>query len=93
MVRHLFRTTNKVFRPNGASNSVSKELISQKKLQERDTAWSTRKFILGWNLDTRRNLLSLPPNREAKANEALSEIPPKLRSCYILKWRRLLGIL
>ena len=47
MVQNLFWTTDKVFRPKGAINSVGKEQISQKKLQQGDTYWYTRKVILG----------------------------------------------
>ena len=93
MVQHLFRTIYKVFHSNRSRNSVKKEPIFQKILRQRDYTWSTCKVILGWDLYTCRHLLCLPTTQEANSTMDLTTIPPKACSCFLHKWRRLLGIL
>ena len=48
MTRHLFRTTDELFRPNDKDDIAREEPISLKKLRKGDAAWSTKKVILGW---------------------------------------------
>ena len=50
-----------VFKPNQASGSNRKDNISTKKLKQGDTAWSTRKVILGQDVYTRQQHLHLLP--------------------------------
>ena len=59
MTRHLFRAINNLFRPNNKDNLAREELISFKKLRKGDAAWSTQKVVLGWAIDTVKQVLAL----------------------------------
>ena len=48
MLRHLFRSINTVFCTNKATDGLHKETVSTKKLHQGDTAWPTKKTVLGW---------------------------------------------
>ena len=75
MLWHLFSQIKKVSRPNESSKTDRKEPISLKKLGKGDGAWSTKKTVLGWNLDNDTQLLRLPPNRQAKVKADLDATP------------------
>ena len=60
--RTLFECLDSVFRPLAASDNLRrKEPNSTKKLAKGDGAWTTRKVMLGWVLDTVRRTIELPP--------------------------------
>ena len=52
MIRHLFHQIDQVFCPNKEEDTNRKDPISLKKPGQGDGAWSTRKTVLGWDLDT-----------------------------------------
>ena len=56
-----------------------------------DAAWSTRKRILGWDLDTVTETLHLPPHRRDRLNEVLSWLTPPRKGLATKKWHQLLG--
>ena len=66
MIWHLFNNIDRVFRPNKAKYTDSKEPILLKKIGQVDGAWSTQKTVMGWNLDTVTHLIHLPPNSQAE---------------------------
>ena len=61
MLRHLFHQIYQVFCTKEDSGTNRKEPISIKKPGQGDGAWSTRKTVLVWDLDTIDHLLCLTP--------------------------------
>ena len=93
MLCHLFHQINLVFRPNEEADTNRKYATSLKKLGQGDGAWYTWKTVLGWYLDTIYHLLRLPPRRQDNVAAALADIPRKVRTTSLHKWRKLLGLL
>ena len=93
IIWHLFHHINRVFRPNKESDTYRKDSISQKKLGQGDGARSTRKKVLGWDLNMFSHLLRLPPRQQEKVEAALAAITRKAHSTSLPKWRKLLGLL
>ena len=60
MTRHLFCAIDELFRPNDKDDIAQEEPISLKKLRKGDAAWSTKKVILRWAIDTAKQFLNLP---------------------------------
>jgi hypothetical protein len=56
-----------------------------------DACWSTRKRLLGWNVDTATETLHLPPHRLARLYELLDHLQPPRKRTSIKTWHRLLG--
>ena len=52
MLCHLFNQIDRLFRPNEEADTKLKEAIYLMNLGQGDGAWSTRKTVLGWDLDT-----------------------------------------
>ena len=50
----------KIFSPNNKDNIAREEPISLKKLRKIHAAWSTQKVVLGWAIDTMKQVLTLP---------------------------------
>jgi hypothetical protein len=62
LLRAALHSIDSVFSPRQPAHpSTRKEPISEKKLRQGDAHWSTRKTILGWDLDTAVGTLTLPP--------------------------------
>ena len=76
MTRHLFRAIDELFRPNDKDDIVREEPISLKKLRKGDAAWSTKKVIPGWAIDTAKKVLTLPEDRKASLLALLDTVPP-----------------
>ena len=85
MLRHLFQSIDTVFRTNVATDVLRKDPISTKKLGKVDAAWSTKKKVLGWELDTKEHHLRLTPKREIKVCAALDVIPDEARQVSLRK--------
>ena len=64
-----------------------------KKLRQGDATWYNSKVVLGWDLDTRRNLLRITPNQEAKVGADLASILREAQTAFLCKWRQLLCVL
>ena len=58
-----------------------------------DGAWSTRKKVLGWDLDTIAHLLHLPPRRQEKVEAALAATPRMAHTTSLRNWSKILGLL
>ena len=93
MLRHLFHQINRVLRPNEEGYTNCKDPIPLKKLGQVNGAWSTRKTVLRWDLETISHLLRLPPRQQIKVLAALPVISRKARTTSLRKWRKLLGLL
>ena len=85
MLHRLFWSINAVVRPNVATYSLRKELISTKTLGQGGTAWSTKKPVLGWELKTKDHHLRLTSKREIKVRAALDAIPAEAHQVSLLK--------
>ena len=64
IIRHLFHQIDRIFCPNKEADTNRNYPISLKKLGQGDGAWSARKTVLGWDLDTISHLLHLPPRQQ-----------------------------
>ena len=93
MTRHLFRTIDEIFRPNNKDEIAREEPISLKKLRKGDAAWSTQNVVLGWAIDTMKQVLILPANRNTNLLALLDTIPPSTSRCSRQRWHKLLGTL
>ena len=61
-------------------------------MEKGDAHWSTRKRILGWDMDSVTLTLHLPPHRFARCKEVLSWLaPPRRKRIATAKWHQLLG--
>ena len=90
--RVLFDTLDRVLRPLDPNDTpYRQEPASIKKLKKGDGAWSTRKIILGWLIDTMASTLELPQHRRERLSELLAEIPSTQKRVSIRKWHGLLG--
>ena len=76
MTRNIFRNINELFRPNNKDDIARKEPISLKKLRKGDAACSTKKVILGWAIDTAKQVLTLPDDRKSSRLALLDIVPP-----------------
>ena len=65
MTRHLFHAIDELFHPNNKDDIAREEPISHKKLRKGDAAWITKKVILGWAIDTAKQVLTLPDDRKS----------------------------
>lgn len=90
--RTVFECIDSVLRPlSPTDNPNRKEPNSVKKLAKGDAAWSTRKVVLGWLIDTRRRTIELPPHRLDRLHILLSEFSRSQRRTSRRKWQRLIG--
>ena len=60
MTRHLFCAINELFRLKNKDNVAWEEPISLNKLRKGDAAWSTQKVVLVWEINTVKQVLTLP---------------------------------
>jgi len=70
---------------------MRQEPASVKKLKKGDAAWSTRKVVLGWMLDTVDKTIELPEHRFARFQLILKDIRPNQRRTTAKVWHRVLG--
>ena len=93
MTRHLFHAIDELFLPNDKDDIAREEPISLKKLRKGDAAWSTKKVILGWAIDTEKQVLTLPEDRKASLLALLDTVSPSASRCSQRRWHKLLGTL
>lgn len=88
--RLVLHTIDQVFRPNDAHDMRRAEPISRTKLDKGDGAWSTSKTILGWDIDTVAQTVTLPSHRGQRLLDILADV---LGRSQVSKkqWQRLLG--
>lgn len=88
----LLHVNDAVLRPNDPSDTCTRRLepISEKKLQQGDGNWSTRKVLLGWLIDTMAHTLSLPPHRAHRLQTILAAVQGRHRVS-VRHWHRFLG--
>ena len=92
--RRLLYNINDVFRANSlvsdGSEPVRREPISEKKLAQGDAAWKTTATILGWNIDTIRGTVQLPPHRLERLHTLLLGFLATATST-VSDWHKFLG--
>jgi hypothetical protein len=92
LLRAAMHSIDAVFSPRQPTHPPTrKEPISEKKLRQGDAHWSTRKTILGWDLDTELGTLTLPPHRLARLYTLLDQYPRSRRRTTTTAWYQLLG--
>ena len=93
MTRHLFHATKDLFRPDDKGDTAREEPIYFKKLCKGDTAWSTQKDVLGWAIDTVKQVLTLPEYCKRNILSLLDTIPPSASRCSRRRCHKILGTL
>lgn len=88
--RLLFHVIDKVLLPNNNAPDTREERISIKKLLKAEGAWTTRKTILGWIVDTAKQTIELPEHRQDRLRTLLGTLKHRKRVS-INKWQRVLG--
>ena len=76
MTRHLFRAIDELFCPDNKDDIAQEEPISFKKIHKDDADWITKKVILGWAIDTAKQLLTLPDYCKSSLLALLDTVPP-----------------
>ena len=90
--RLLFHKIDTVLRPLEQHDPPARsEPISVKKLLKGDAAWSTRKEILGWTIDTVKGTLTLPPRRLTRLGDILNGLPRTKKRIATKEWHKVLG--
>ena len=77
MTRHLFCAIDNLFQLNDKDNTAREEPISLKKLCKGDAAWSMQKVVLGWAIDTVKQVLTLLDDRNRNFLSLLNTTPPQ----------------
>jgi hypothetical protein len=92
VMRAKLHAIDEVLRPLEPSDSPHrKEPSSTKKMAKGDACWSTKKRILGWDLDTEALTLHLPPRRLERLRKVLLWILPPHKRLPVRRWHQLLG--
>jgi hypothetical protein len=90
--RTLFECIDQVLRPLQPSDNCNrKEPNSVKKLIKGDAAWTTKKVILGWLINTEQRTIELPPHRIDRLNDILNGFTEQQHRTSRKKWQQLLG--
>ena len=76
---HLFRAIDKLFCSNNKDKITREDPISIKKIHKDDAAWSTQKVVLGWAIDTVKQVLTLPADHKTNLLALIDTIPPSAR--------------
>jgi hypothetical protein len=79
--RQLMHLNDRVMRPNdvGDEGGYRQEPMSVKKLKKGDAAWATYKTVLGWDIDSLRKTIELPPHRKARLLHILEQVQGRRR--------------
>jgi len=92
VLHHTLKGILSVFRddPHKDDPATRRHIISTSKMAKGEAAWSTRKVILGWLLDSAAGTLQLQPHKAQRLGELLAEFQQKRRTSR-KKWQSLLG--
>lgn len=88
--RALFHAIHSIFPPISVTGHAGEDPISQKKLDEGEGVWATRKEILGWIFDGITRTIELPPTKVQKLEEAITKIL-RHKSCTNTTLQSILG--
>ncbi len=88
-MRSLLHAVDSIFYDD-PNTTVRRAVISTSKIQKGDASWSTKKTILGWDIDTENMSLTLPDHRKTRLLALLSDTNTKTRISR-RNWQQLLG--
>ena len=88
--RHILHAIDMVLDQPLPGETLRNEAASLKKLLQGDGYWDTRKFILGWIIDTLRGTLELPAHRVQRLHDIFASLRGKQRMS-MRKWQKVLG--
>jgi len=90
LMNNLLHALSNVFidRPS----DTRRQVISAKKIQQGDATISTKKRLLGWDIDTVNMTITLPEHRLFALQQTLADMIQKTRTSR-KKWQKLLGTL
>ena len=92
VLRAALHSIDSVLRPLSPTDPAHrKEPASVKKMAKGDAAWSTRKRVIDWDIDTEASTLSLPPHRLTRLYELLDFLDPPRKRVSVKFWHKLLG--
>jgi hypothetical protein len=92
VLRTALYSIDNLLRPLATTDRPTrKEPVSVKKLRQGDACWSTRKTVLGWDLDTVEGTLRLPPHRLDRLYTLLDAFPATRKRVPLVEWHQLLG--
>ena len=92
VLRAALYSIDDVFRPLAPSDPATRnEPASVKKMLQGDAYWSTKKRVLGWDIDTEALTLNLPPHRLVRLREVLQWLRPPRKRLATSTWHRVLG--
>ena len=77
MMQHLFRSINKLFRPNNNDDTIQEDPISHKSLHKVDAAWNMQKVVLGWVIVTFKQVLTLLEDHKRNLLALINTTPPQ----------------
>jgi hypothetical protein len=92
--RTLFEAVDRVFRPLEGPDTPfhREEPVSLKKLGKGNGAWSTKKVILGWEVDTQQLCIRLTERRKKRLDEILDSLKYRTSDRISVKdWHKVLG--
>ena len=93
MTRHLFHAIGDLFRPNYKDDTAREEPIFLKNLRKGDAIWITQKVVLGWAIDTAKQVLTLSDDIKRNLLSLLDTIPLSAIRCSRRLWHKILGAL
>jgi hypothetical protein len=89
---HLLTAMDRVFCPAITGKGKQRqEPISIKKLGKGEGCWSMQKQVLGWDIDTVKHTINLPPWRAKHLAEILADYPTGKRRVAASKWHKMSG--
>ena len=76
MTRHIFRAIDEPFHQNNKDDTAREDPISLKNLCKGYADWSTKNVVLGWAINTVKQVLALLDDRKSNALALLDTTPP-----------------
>ena len=74
-MQNLFHAINELFWPNTKDNTAQEEKIYLKNIRKGDAAWSMQRAVLGWEIDTVKQVFTLPEDRKINLLALINTIP------------------
>ena len=88
MTHNCFRSINRIFFSNTKGETALKESLALNKLRKGNATYSMQKFILGWEIDTVQQVLTLPEDCKGKLKPLINTIPTIAHRCSHCHWQK-----
>jgi hypothetical protein len=72
------------------AHTTRRTVLSQSKIDKGDATWSTKKMLLGWEVDTAAMTMTLPSHRQTRLTDLINEFIQRRRVSR-RRWQQLLG--